>query len=885
MRPGRAKRPQGGATSDRLHAKTRNAEKRLSGAHMGFRNEIITARWVVGLIGAMLVAPVAISSALAGDLPVSPMVQEAAGWYFSGGLETGGRYVFDRPPSGYGTTPASSGGLCSVGGGSAVTQCFLTASQTQSRAKFEEYGSVPNGLFLDWINLQGGTKDGRYAYDFWGRSVGLNNQGYELNVAKIGEFYLSVGWDQTPHLMSTSAKTVFSGVGTTSLTVDPTLRANLAPLTADPNTGDPVLGAANRDAMQAFINNAEKSIVLSTQRDKASIAGRYTPNADWDFSAQYEHEHRTGVRAAGLAYFGDAVSTAHYPIEVPQPIDDTTQNAEAKGEYVGTGPWGKWSSNVVYNGSIYHNNLKQLDVQNPLCDSINCDVLTGGTGANPFFAPNTLRMGLDPSNNANAVTWNGALDLPFWKARYVSTVQYNAMRQNDPFVDTGTNGLVAPPVTLNGVPVGSLNGQVNTTLWNNIVTMSPTKDLKVTLRGRHYDVDNNTPSLHVDDWITIDSTCSSGNVNLNGTCGGGAARNSLPISYIKDNASADMSWKAASWATVGGGYYWERWDRKLRDVNVTNENTLKAFVDLTPNEIAHGRISYQYGERRYGTYDIAQFVETPGLMSDQFASNLRRFDVANRNRQKVDAQMDFALNSSLTISPNAGLRWDDYPDQVFNLQGVSSDHSWNAGVELGAALGPQVKLMAAYNYEDRRLVQASGNGDSNGVACPSPLDNTANTPECTWRNNSVQRYHTFLLASDWKVVPEKFDLRLEGLYTMATEANQFTPCTASVPGACDGFGTNPFPDSRANLIRFNAVAKYYVDPDLVQRLGLTGAVIVKARYTWERNSVDNWAINNMTPYVATPDGQLEGGNRALFLAATNPNYTAQTVALSVAVHW
>jgi len=65
-------------------------------------------------------------------------------------------------------------------------------------------------------------------------------------------------------------------------------------------------------------------------------------------------------------------------------------------------------------------------------------------------------------------------------------------------------------------------------------------------------------------------------------------------------------------------------------------------------------------------------------------------------------------------------------------------------------------------------------------------------------------------------------------------------------------------------MRFNAVGKYYVDPDLVQRLGFTGAVTIKVRYTWERNRVDNFAINNMTPYIGTPDGQLEGGNRALF---------------------
>jgi MtrB/PioB family decaheme-associated outer membrane protein len=858
---------------------------------MEFRSEVLKARRVVGLVGAILVTPVAISGAGAADLPVSPMLQEATGWYFYGGLETGGRYVFDRPPSGFGTTSASSGGLCAVGGGSAVTQCFLTASQTQSRAKFEEYGNIPNGAFLDWINLQAGTKDGKYAYDFWGRSVGLNNQSYEFNAAKIGEFYVSVGWDQTPHLLSSSAKTVFNGVGTTSLTVDPTLRANLAPLIADPATGtDTPAGAANRDAIQGFVNNAEKSITLSTQRDKASVAARYTPNPDWDFSAQYEHEHRTGLRAAGLAYFADTVSGAHYPIEVPQPIDDTTQNAEAKGEYSGIGPLGKWSSSVVYNGSVYQNNLKQLDVQNPYCDTINCDVLTGGTGANPFFAPNALRMGLDPSNNANAITWNGAADLPFWKARYVSTVQYNAMRQNDPFVDTGTNGLIAPPVTLNGVPVGSLNGQVNTSLWNNVVTMSPTKDIKLTFRGRYYDVDNNTPSLHLDDWIANDSQCASGVTNPNGTCGLTMPRNSLPIGYTKDNASADATWKLARWATIGGGYYWEHWDRKFRDANITNENTLKAFVDLTPDELFHGRVSYQYGERRYGTYDTALFVLDPGLFADQFATNLRRFDEANRNRQKVDAQVDFAVNSFLTITPNAGLRWDDYPDPVFNMQGVSADHSWNAGIELGAVVGPQVKFMTAYNYEDRRLNMAGGNGNAGGALdpafnCPADLTNTTNPPACTWLGNTEQRYHTFLLATDLKVVPDKFDLRLEGLYTLGTESNQLTPCAATGADACNGFGTNGFPEVHANLMRFNAVGKYYVDPDLVRQMGWIGTVTVKMRYTWERNKVDNFAINDMTPYVGTPDGQLEGGSRALFMAAINPNYTAQTVALAVQLHW
>jgi len=858
---------------------------------MELGTEIPKVRTACLLAGAILITALPASVALAADLPVKAptIITDTAGWYFNGGLEAGGRYVFDRPGDGFGYTSASSGGLCNVGAGSAVSRCFLTASQTNSRAKFEEYGRVPDGAFLDWINLHAGTNDGRYAFDFWGRSVGLNNQSYEFNAAKIGEQYFWLGWDQIPHLVSTSAKSVFGGVGTTSLTVSPALRANLAPLTADPNTGDPVLGAANRDQMQAFINDAANSLTLSTQRDKATVGYRATPTPDWDFGVQYEHERRTGLQAAGISYFGDAASGAHYPVEVPAPINDTTQNAEAKGEYSGTSALGRWNTNVVYNGSFYHNNLRQLDAQNPFCDSINCDVVTGGTGANPFFAPNTLRLGLDPSNQANAITWNGATDLPFWKARYVSTVQYNDMRQNDPFIDTGTNGMVAPPVTLNGIPVGSLNGQVGTLLWNNVLTMSPVKDLKLTLRARHYEVDNKTPSLNVDDWIASDSSCHSGAPNPDGTCPGGVPRNSLPISYLKDNASAEASWKPIRPATFGVGYYWERWDRRYRDANVTDENTGKIWTDLILARNVQARASYSYAERRYGTYDTGQFVLVPGLFADQFATNLRRFDEANRNRQKVDAQVDITPVKNLTISPNFAMRWDDYPDPVANPLGVRSDHSWNAGVEIGAVLDPRIKVMGAYNYEQRHLNMAGGNGSAGFLPdppCPGDLTNTFNPAECTWLTSNGQRYQTFLVATDWKVVPGKFDLKLEAVYSRATEKNDFTPCTADPGvGACDGFGTSPFPEVRTTSLRFNAIGKYYIDPSFVRQMGWKGDVFVKARYTWESNRTNNYAIDNMTPYVNTPDGIQEGGSRSLFLAALNPNYTAQIVAFSVVANW
>ena len=52
-----------------------------------------------------------------------------------------------------------------------------------------------------------------------------------------------------------------------------------------------------------------------------------------------------------------------------------------------------------------------------------------------------LRYGLYPDNNVNGVTWNTAVEIPIFKTRYVSNVQYMAFRQNDPFINDATNGL------------------------------------------------------------------------------------------------------------------------------------------------------------------------------------------------------------------------------------------------------------------------------------------------------------------------------------------------------------------------------------------------------------------------------------------------------------
>src|SRR6266542_4362237 len=878
------------------------------------RSEVLKKRRSILLVGTILIAAVPFSGAFAAEQAapaVTAAVPEWPKWYFYGGLEAGDRFFGDRPGSGFGRAgpPAN----------------WLTPVTTQSRAKFEEYGQVRQDAFMDWINLQTGTTDGRYAFDFWGRSVGLNNQSYTLDASELGRHYLSLGWDQTPHLISTSAKNIFGGVGSSSLTVPNSVQAALQAqlpnaAAAAPPAASGVLGTTARTNIENIINNNLGPLELSTQRDKATAAYRYTPTPDWDFGVDYSHEHRTGLRPTGVSwgYTNAAVISSNRPtniIEIPQPLNDTTQNVDAKGEYVGTTFWGtRWTTNLKYSGSLYNNDVKEIDIENPFC--LTCSLFTGVNRG-----PNALRWTPLPSNNVNGITSSTAVDLPFWTSRFVNTFQYNAMRQDDAFVNTGTNGLVMPPVTLGGVPVGSLDGKVDTFLWNGVYTGRPTKDLQLTIRGRHYDIDNRTPTLQINNWIWADSGCAGGQLSVTGICPPTNARNALPISYTKDNASGEATWRAARWASVGGGVYWERYDRHLRDVNVTNDYSGKTWVDLDPIEYVHARVSYLYGQRRYNDYSAEEFVEVPGLMFSEVASNMRKFDIANRNRQKAEFMLEWSPGRIVTFSPNAGLRWDDYPDYVFNPLGLRWDHSWNAGMEIAAMVQPTLKLMVSYNYDDRRLNVAGGSGGANFITgdlngCPtSAALNPENIigPACTWRSDINQRYHTFMAAADWKVIPSRFDLRLEYLYARGSEANTTTPCSAPLIVAGAAFGTNcaglnttgsnppgvtlvdpalvnggQFPTETNTFQRFNVIGRYYVDPTVVQQMGFKGDVTIKVRYTWEKNENSNWAIDNLTPYVPTPDPgavDLSGANRSLFLAALNPNYSTQIFALSTVVKW
>ncbi len=270
--------------------------------------------------------PTASSGMIIGKAPVTD-----TSWWTHGEIEFGGRGFTSAPPrDGSGAYNSNVG------------------KQGGNLAKYYEYSDIAPGAFGGG-HIATGSNDGLYQADLWANNIGYEDQSYLLTLSKIGEQYLTLEWDQTPHLYSTTAQTPFLGVGTTNLTV-PSQKASLAAL----------VGAGELHQTD-----------IGIQRNTASVDYRWTPTEAWDFHVDYSHLSRDGTLPyGGVIGIPSTTTPATNYAMVPTPVHDTTQNYGANGEYAGTSPWGRrYTLNLGYQGSTYHDDALSYSIENPLTNT------------------------------------------------------------------------------------------------------------------------------------------------------------------------------------------------------------------------------------------------------------------------------------------------------------------------------------------------------------------------------------------------------------------------------------------------------------------------------------------------------------------------------------
>ncbi len=791
---------------------------------------------------ALLVGGGAISGARAADanlVKAPPPAADSSPWWFQGYLDVGGRGFVNDPSRGN-TYPGN------------------------SLAKYYEYSTVAPGPFGDgWVAA--GSKDGVYEVDVWAKNVGYTDQNYQATLQKAGEQYLTLGWDETPHIYSMSAQTIYNGVGSNSLTLPPNLSNTLATLAG--NTS-PV---SNPALVRQQINLAEHPTDIGIRRDTASAEYRYAPmDSAWDIRLNYSHMHREGTQVDGVV----ASSTSSVVSQVPKPVNDTTQNYGASGEYVGVSPWDrKFSLKVAYSGSTYTDQDPSYTVQNPFC-------LTGATTCDRTSAP-LAQVSLPPDNMANAVSSTFAADLPF-ESRYMGTASYNMMRQNQAFLPFTINtGPINGGAIANGLPASSLNGEINTLLVNNVLTTQITPNLKSKLTYRYYDYDNQTPQLYFGNWIINDI------LNAQVHDNGYAPVTALQMGYVKQNAGEELNWRPNREWNLGVAYGYERYDWTRESANSTAENSVKGYADWKPVTWVDARASYSFGDRQQGVYDYTDNVgniQWPGTITGgahgcapsgvwngcdtAIAGAYRSFYLDNRQRSKMNFQVGVDVLSGLTVTPSFTLQNDNY-NLASTEEGMTYDHSYHAGVEVAYAMNPSTRWLLAYMYE------AYNKGIINGTI------GAATTAASQLAYVNVQdSVKTLMFGVDQVVIPNKLDVKLT--YTLSTSLDhQPVPYTIASTAAL-AFGN--YPDVTGQFQRLDAVARYYFDDDFVRQLGWKGKISAQLHYAWERNSVNNWQNDEMSTYMYAANVNTSVGYMT-WLNYDNPNYNVQMLMGSIRLAW
>jgi MtrB/PioB family decaheme-associated outer membrane protein len=810
-------------------------------------------------------------------------------WWTHGELEVGGRDFLNNPQvngSIYGNTAAGA-------------EVYLGQ---KSLAKYYEYSIVAPGAFGGG-HVATGTSDGLYQIDLWANNIasnfqGFSDQSYMLTASKAGEQYLTFIWDQTPHIYSTSAQTVFNGVGTNNLT----WRGGNTPVTALPGI-DPVTGAAFRIYSGILAPGLLTPTDLGIQRNTAAVSYRATdPWMSWDAGADYSYMTRTGTQANSVVELGGNFAPTYFPA----PVDDSTQNFGAKGEYIGTSLWGqKFTFKAAYTGSVYTDNVSSAfgpasyTVQSPFNPTLaSCTKPTAAASGTSNCV--SALISTPPDNQMNGFSTTTSADMPF-NTRYVGTTSYTIMTQNAPFLPMTNNPNAAaspngvPWNMVGALPVQSLGGDINTLLSNNVLTTQLTPTLTSKLTYRYYDFDNQTPRVIEPCWISYDQT-GRPPTSVTAPCGSGGFEDSissLSISYIKQNASEELNWRPTrEWNfNVAGG--WEGYNYSETDAGYTNEYSVKGSVDWKPTSWVTARASGSYADRIAGNYSYLNNVVptqfpmvgnytpqcaayTPSCGSYVYQSAYQQFMFDNRQRTTANVLLDVVVAPGVTVTPTFKYKDDYYPLNTANTpatpiaEGLSDQKSLNGGVDVAWVITPSLSIVASYYYEYYHQ-----NLYSNSTAAAA----TAATLVTTIDNEFV---NTATVAVKWAAIPNTLEFDVRGQVSGGVDQQTCSLCTYTTPIGAHVVPVSTFPNDTTLWERVDATATYRFDPTWVQQMGFKGDILARLRYTWERNAVNNWQNDPLAPFTDIP-GQF--ASNGIWMAYDNPNYNVQMLALSLIARW
>jgi len=726
-----------------------------------------------------------------------------------------------------------------------VTVTGQAVRKDNNAAKFEEYRTVPEGVYLEKLSVQTEHEKSNCYIDIKGRKLGLDDQDFALKTGKWGLMEMGVKYDQTPHVYANNARSFFVNNGNGNFGLSDQLQTDLQ--------------TSTNNAPAVFTN--VPFVPLRIRRDTVSAYLKLSPMDNLRIGLSGKQEDRNGTKVTG----------AYTPFtEITEPIKYHTQDVSVSAEVNQE----LFSAVLSYNGSIFKNDIDALTYDNPW------RLTPAAISASGSSAPDKVRLGLPPDNQSHNFTLAGGANLPFWQSRLNASLSYGWTSQNDAFLPVTANQNIINEANRLGVAIDpsrpSLEGKIKTLSANSSLILKPINPLTLTGKVRYYKMDNQTPELQINR-VRLDQLFSTatpvGNFNPVYT------RKSVPISYSKLNLGTDLSYQVLSDLSLGLGYEYERMKRDNRDVDVTKEHTLKASLNYVPRQWIALRPNYLHANRYYDVYDhekVEHAIYPIGEGTNIIGTHLQRFDQTSRLRDVAGIKTSIFPLDSLTLDAEYVYRLDDYMGTEYGTQKEK-----NHAVSMDVTYEPSEILTLFGNYSvEKTVTDMHLRYRESGSITKLPLDLAAND----WVSTAEDLTDGFGLGANAVLIKKKLDLdasfaftrsrgqlRASNPNTIVTDGTKGTN-TAATQGA--NAVARDYPETENETHKWLASLKWFLVENLTLRLN----------YSYERYLAKDYAIDGLSvwqPIVTDVNNYVLNSNQYVFLGWSPENYDAHTVGLSL----
>lgn len=599
-----------------------------------------------------------------------------------------------------------------------------------SNVFFTRYRNVDSGFHLRYFGIEAERRDSASFVEAVGGAVARDDQFYSLTFGRYNDWKFKAYYNETPTVFTTNYRSLWSGVGTDTLTLN-----GLTPG-----------GSATAAQSQTNIRNAlaaTPASELGITRKKGGLRFDMGLGDEWKLYAAYTNERREGSRPYGMVFGGGGGGGN---IEIPESIDNTTHEIFAGLRYADP----VQSFNVELSASLYRNGMSTYTVENPL--TISTNTLTPSSPNLFTFA----RFDADPDNDYYRVKAEYARALPdLLNGRLTATFTAARMKNNDALIAPTTLPLTGLSATLTPTGSGSVSAanvwnttaalskqsadaEIDTALANVALTLNPLASLSLKGYYRYYSVDNSTEyttcnpltgqwgrllndgsgGSFVSNAAFLAAKCdlaavqalnlvpSAGNVNIK----------SVPFGYTRSNYGLQADWRISP--RSNGTLLLEREDYKPdhRERESTWEDRIK--VGYTNRALGDVTLlaSYEYDRKRGSTYIVDPYehflsasmgpLPTANTSVTSWFHNvdtLQKFDLADRDQNIVNARLNWAAAPALDLGVTFQYKDASYPSSTYGRTGTADQTSVNLDVNYQPAA--EWGVYGFYTWQNAKMGQ------------------------------------------------------------------------------------------------------------------------------------------------------------------------------------